>query len=167
MYSDFIRVTVWVVYIPYTAYNSWRITLDTHQRVHCRSLSDRICLRCHSGIYTCSHSPTEPSPRKESSCFHCRYDHLLVAPRSPSLRGPPLRPDPPTSSSGHEQHVNRSGLPYITLHKQTTEALGISQTSWNRGHSTSCNCVSLHPPRPPYRAEKQASFPANSWADTT
>ena len=69
--------------------------LATYQLVHCRRPSDRTFPPPHSGTCTCSRSPTEPPPT-----------HHLVLPPPPSQHGPLLRPDPPTTSSGHEQYVN-------------------------------------------------------------
>ena len=79
-----------------------QFTPSTYQSVHCRRPSGRIFPPPHSGICTCSHSPTEPPPT-----------HHPVLPPPPSQRSPPLRPDPPTTSSGHEQHANLNTAPYL------------------------------------------------------
>ena len=82
--------------------------LATYQSVHCRRPSDRTFPPPHSGTCTCSRSPTEPPPT-----------HHLVLPPPPSQRDPPLHPDLPTTSSGHEQYVNFQRIPYLlSMHSQ-------------------------------------------------
>ena len=73
----------------------------THQSAHCRRLSRHIFPPPHSGTCTCSRSPTE-SPST----------HHPALPPPLSQRGPLLRPDPPTTSSDHEQHANYFSLTF-------------------------------------------------------
>jgi len=101
--------------------------LATYQSVHCRRPSGRTFPPPHSGTCTCSRSPTEPPPT-----------HHLVLPPPPSQRGPLLRPDPPTTSPGHEQHVNLNTAPYL-LHAQSARRAGNSHNGdpahpWNTFH---------------------------------
>ena len=85
--------------------NSLTLTfLFTHQPVRRRILSGHTFHSPHSGTCTCSHSPTEPPP----NC-HPALPPLLC------LRGPPLRPDPPTTSLDREQHATLSACPSFTM----------------------------------------------------